>query len=159
MAYLLFYSVKLQIIRYNYEIKGVFTSINGNQCSQLFIIHFSHIMICIRKQTIDDISSIPPSNDYRLNEIRMKQQQRTDRMSEITKSMNSNHATSKKLSAKNRKIKNSSAYKYATTGDWGGNEESSDRKRKYHSSNSSLPRYRPPNPFQRHGRRPGGGGG
>jgi hypothetical protein len=107
------------------------------------------------------------TNDHRLREMRLQQQERLNRVSQIARESKSNNPNVKpklkKLSAKDKKIKNSAAYKFSTTGDWGGTNGNASTKnddRRYSGLGSSgRSSYRPPNPFQRYGRRPGGGGG
>eukprot|EP01083_Nonionella_stella_P217108 779631_1 len=106
----------------------------------------------------NNISQIPPQNDMRLHEIRAKQQQRLDKIAKINqeKKDNKNEKSETKLSKEQQQIKNSSAYRFATTGQWGKDD---DKGSGGLADAQSLPRYRAPSAFQRHGRRPGGGGG
>ena len=107
---------------------------------------------------------IPPQNDIRLAEIRAKQQERLNKITQINiekkKYENDNNDDEEKkdikLNAKQQKMKESVAYRYATTGKWSKKDDDSGGGGKY---DSDVPRYRAPSAFQRYGRRPGGGGG
>ena len=110
--------------------------------------------------TGNDNTQIPPANDMRLHEIRAKQQQRLDRITEINAEKKSFEKEQEKkppkLTAKQQKMKDSVAYRYATTGKFGKDDKGGLGGL---ADSADLPRYRPPSAFQRYGRRPGGGGG
>ncbi len=96
----------------------------------------------------------------RLHEIRAKQQQRLDKITQINQEKKQNDKDDKKsnpkLTKEQQQMKNSAAYRYATTGKWGKDD---DKGSGGMADAQTLPRYRPPSASQRHGRRPGGGGG
>ena len=95
----------------------------------------------------------------RLHEIRAKQQMRLDKITKINAERNKYDSDKKKkppkLSKEQQRMKDSAAYRYATTGKWSKDDKGGSGGM---TDNQSLPRYRPPSAFQRHGRRPGGGG-
>merc|ERR1719295_306091 len=105
-----------------------------------------------------DPSKIPTKHDDRLHKIRAEQQQRLDKITTINMERKKHEPKEKsppKLSAKQKKVKESAAYRYATTGKWGTDD---DKGSGGMADAQTLPRYRPPSAFQRYGRRPGGGG-
>eukprot|EP00483_Globobulimina_turgida_P005397 UN05407 len=106
----------------------------------------------------NNVTQIPPKNDLCLHEMRAKQQQRLDKITKIhqEKGENKDEKSSVKLSKKHQQMKNSAAYRYATTGKWGKGDEGGSGGM---ADAQVLPRYRPPSAFQRHGRRPGAAGG
>ena len=106
---------------------------------------------------------IPPQNDIRLAEIRAKQQERLNKITQINmekrKYLNKDDEEKKKeikLSAKQQKIKDGVAYRFATTGEW---SKKGDDDKGGGGYDADTTRYRAPSAFQRYGRRPGGGGG
>jgi len=93
---------------------------------------------------------IPPNNDYRLQEIRQQQQHRFNRLTEVAIEQNliPNNTEQKK---KDEKFKKTSAYRYASTGQW-----SSGKPRPGSSNDGGS--YKP-SPQSRYGGRFKGGGG
>ena len=106
--------------------------------------------------------NIPPQNDLRLAEMRAKQQQRLNKITQIHlekrkhEKKDDDEKKEIKLSAKQQKIKDGVAYRFATTGSWSKKDDDDSSGGKY---DGDVTRYRPPSAFQRYGRRPGGGGG
>ena len=76
--------------------------------------------ICFFKLFSDrDPSRIPTKHDDRLHEIRAKQQQRLDKITTINAERRRHSPEEKappKLSPKQKRVKESAAYRYATTG-------------------------------------------
>merc|ERR1719273_1610423 len=73
-----------------------------------------------------DPSRIPTKDDLRLHEIRAKQQQRLDRITTINVERKQHEPEKKKapkLTAKQKKVKDSAAYRFATTGKWGNDDD------------------------------------
>ena len=103
-----------------------------------------------KRNTKPSISDIPVSNDDRILEARRKQQERLNRLTELTNQIpNSKKPIKTKKDKERDKFKKTSAYRKATTGKWG------DGKPKPGSAVDNTP-YRP-NPWKRNGGRRKGG--